>query len=124
MCSANAREPRPLRVVESRGADDRADAVPRAGLEVSDRAFGPREVDQHIGRAHRRVDVGTDDDAGRTTAAQPRILARERALRDVERRCQRELGIGQHRLDQRLTHAAARAGDGDPDHRGPFMRWT
>ena len=54
-------ELRLLRRGQPGGADDRGGAVPRAGRDVRQRAFRPREVDQHVGGAHRGVDVAADD---------------------------------------------------------------
>ena len=67
-----------LRVVKPGGADDGADAVPRAGGDVRERALGPREVDQDVGAAQRRVDVVADDDAGGAAEALAGVAAERR----------------------------------------------
>ena len=108
----------PLRVGEPGGSDDGARAVPCAGVDVGERSLGSREIDQHIGGTRRRIDVAGDDDAGGATAAFTRVVSDEWARVDIERRRQHELTVGQHRLDQRLAHAAAGAGDRDSRRHG------
>ncbi len=50
-----------------------------------------------------------------------RVLADAGTARDVERRGQREVGCGEHRLHQRLPHAPAGAGHRDAQaHQLPF----
>ena len=85
------------------------------------RALGPREVDQHVGGGERPVDIVRHRHAGAMPDALARILADEGAARDVERRGQREVGCGKHRLHQRLPHAPTGARHRDAEtHQLPF----
>ena len=100
-----------LRVGKPRGADDGAGPVAGAGFEMGQRSLGSREIDKHVGRLRRSIDIGADDNAGVPAAALARVVSGEGTAGHVERRRQNQSRIGEHRLDERLTHAAARAGD-------------
>ncbi len=94
-----------LRIGEPGGADDH-----RLGArEVCERAFRARKVDHHVGLPGRGR-IGQD-------FAIAGALADGRAALEVKRGGERELGVRQHRLDQRAAHAAAGAGDRH-SHRG------
>jgi hypothetical protein len=101
-----------LRVAEARGADHRLDAVPSARREVRQRAFGPREVDQHLRVAQPCVQVGRDAHAAVATQEGRRVAADGRAAGHVQ--CTRQLQVGRRHdgLDQHPSHAARRTRDG------------
>ena len=63
-----------------------------AGLHVRERALGAREIDEHVGTAERRGDIGPDLHARGGDAKLARIVARERACRHVEARAQQHAG--------------------------------
>ena len=79
------------------------------------RAVRAGEVDEDVGARERRFDVGGNRDAGDAPAGFARITTDGGAGGDVERGGECEPGLRQHRLDQRAAHAAAGAGNGDPD---------
>ena len=84
---------------EAGGADHHRPRV----LEVRERAFRPREIDQHIA-ARRLRRIGTYADGAR-------LRPGGRAAGNVERAAELELAIGEHRFDQRAAHPAVGAGD-------------
>ncbi len=97
------------------GADHRRDAGRGAGRDVRQRAFRPREIDEHVGRCDATRDVGVDLHAGRATETFAGVASDERAGGDVERTAKYQVRCGEYRFDQRLPHAPASAGDGDAD---------
>ena len=94
-------------------------ATPRvgAGLQVVQRAFGAREVDQHLAGGEHGVEVVGDGDAGGAAEEGAGVLAQQRAAGDVERAGERAVGGVEHRLDQHAAHAPGGAGDGDAQRR-------
>src|SRR5439155_13408237 len=74
-------------------------------LQVRERAFGAREIDQHIA-ARRCGSIGADLHLAR--------LGTDRGIAgSFERRAELELAVGEHGIDQRAPHPAAGAGERD-----------
>ena len=90
-----------------------------AHRQVRQRAFGAREVDQHVGAGQRRAQVGADGHAGAAAEEGAGVLAQRRAAGDVQRAGQRAVVAAQHGFDQHAAHAARGPGDGDSQHRRP-----
>jgi hypothetical protein len=101
---------------EPGGADHHRDAALAAGSQMGQRAFGAGEVDQHlcVGQADREV-VRHLHTAG---MAQPSggVLADARVAGMGQCAGQRAVVGLVNRLDQHAAHAAAGAGDRDPNH--------
>ena len=72
-------------------------------------AFRAGEVDQHIRAAQRCFGIGDDPRAAFDDVAQ------QRAAFTFQRRMQRQIVGLRHAFQQRLAHAPAAAGDGDPN---------
>jgi hypothetical protein len=90
-----------LRVAEPGRADHRLDAALATGRQVRERAFGAREIDQHVARCQPRTQVGLDLHAARLPEERCGVLAdlpgdpRRRAHRPAAGR-RREHGFDQH----------------------------
>jgi hypothetical protein len=97
------------------GADDQAHTQFAAHRQVRQRAFGPREVDQHVGAGQALVQVGGDGHAGDTAQEGAGVTAQRRAAGQVERAAEPGVGAVDDGLDQHAAHAARRAGNGDVD---------
>ena len=98
---------------EAGRSDHRGDAELAAQGEVGERSLGPGEIDQDLARRERGARVGADDDAARAAEKGAGVRADRGAAGDVESAGEREVGAGGEGLDQRLSHPARGAGDGD-----------
>jgi hypothetical protein len=107
-----------LRVAEAGGADHGLHAQFAADGEVRQRAFGPREVDQHLGVLEAGAQVGHDRDAARGAEKGGRIAAERRAAGDIERTGEAAILRLAHGLDQHVPHAPGSACDRDAPQRG------
>ena len=101
-------------VVETGGADDQLDAELAADRQVRQRAFGAREVDQHLGVGEAFAQVGGDAHAAVAAEERARRPGRSRGCR--RRRARRPActsSAAHDRFDQHPAHAAGRTGDRD-----------
>jgi hypothetical protein len=73
-----------------------------AGVQVRERAFGAREVDEHVRAAQGSRHVGAD------------VHAVPAARRDVQGRCELDAFGCAGRFEERAAHSAAGPGDRDP----------
>lgn len=99
-----------LRLGEAGGADHRMHAVGSTGLEMLQRAFGPREIDQHPGGGQACGQIGGDDRAGRMTEKTGRELTNGRAAGDVQRAGELAIVSRNHGFDEHVAHATGGTG--------------
>ena len=77
------------------------------------RALGPREIDQHVTRRERRLDVVRDAHATRRAGKFANVAAEQRTAGDFERGGKLRGRIGAHGMDEHAPHAAGTARDRD-----------
>src|SRR5262249_44479896 len=82
--------------------------------EVCERALGAREVEEDVGARQPCGDVRGDGHTRDPAHARACVVSEQRAAGNFERTREREPGICQRGLEQRLAHPAAGAGDAQP----------
>ena len=102
-----------LRFGEAGGADDQVHAKAATGRQVLQRAFGAREVDQHLRARQAGRHVSGDDHPAGVAQKRRGIAAHGRTGGDVECTGQHAVAGRAHGLDQHVAHAAGRAGHRD-----------
>jgi len=90
-------------------------------MDVSNRRRRPGKVDQDVGLAQCRGNVGADRHIGGLSERPAGIVAQQGAACDLQRGRELDFLLGEDRRDQRLAHASTGARDCDADRpRGYF----
>ena len=97
--------------VEAGRADHGGDAMAGACGDMRHRSRRPCEIDQDVCCAHRGFHIGLHERAGHATEALGGIMPDERVAGHIEGARDLEIACRQRRLNQRLPHAPACAGD-------------
>ncbi len=110
-------------IVEAGGADHHLYMGRDARIEVTQRRFGPGEVDQYIGARQCRK-LGHDARSGGPAHRFSTVTSEHRAVGAIERHADRKIRLRQRGFYQHLAHPAGCAGDRKL-HRGrrPCGRW-